>query len=120
MMTLEELYAVKKSLEELTPDVEDFSWGPSYEFAKQRKAEALKILRREIKALKKKTPFDVGRQVYKDGLGVSDLWGAVENDEELAEAHRGYEFEMTKAIKRSNQKEIKSLLGFSRIGRNNV
>lgn len=48
-MTLEELVKVKESLEELSVDVEYFSWGPSYEFAQRRKAEALKIIKREIK-----------------------------------------------------------------------
>ncbi len=116
MMTLEELYAVKKSLEELTPDVEDFSWGPSYEFAKRRKAEALKILRREIKEMKPETPYKVGQRLFKEGKGISDLWGAVENDEDLKEAHRGYD----DAQNRADKKEIRSKLGYSRIGRNNV
>lgn len=52
-MTLEEAIKVKESLEELSVDAEDFSWGPTYEFAKQRKAEALKIIQNEIKRLKK-------------------------------------------------------------------
>lgn len=52
-MTLEEAIKVKESLEELTADVETFNWGPSWEFANQRKAEALKIIKREIKELKK-------------------------------------------------------------------
>jgi len=43
-LTLEEAIKIKESLEELSVDAEDFSWGPTYEFAKQRKAEALKII----------------------------------------------------------------------------
>ena len=115
-MTLEELYKIKKSLEELDADVETFNWGPSLEFARQRKAEALKIVRREIKALKNETPYNIGRRIYKEGKGISDLWGAVENDEDLVEAHKGYEYE----LERAKLKEIKSMLGYSRIGRNNV
>ena len=52
-MTLEEAVKVKESLKELSADVETFNWGPSWEFANQRKAEALRIIRREIKELKK-------------------------------------------------------------------
>lgn len=52
-MTLEEAIKVKESLEELSADVEVFNWGPSWEFANQRKAEALKIIKREIKELTK-------------------------------------------------------------------
>lgn len=51
-MTLEELQKVYDSLKECDPDVEVFNWGPSWEFARQRKEEALKILRKEIKTLK--------------------------------------------------------------------
>jgi hypothetical protein len=48
-ITLENLIKIKESLRECKPDVEDFSWGPSLEFAEQRKKEALKILNAEIK-----------------------------------------------------------------------
>ena len=51
-MTLEELVKVKESLTELDADVETFNWGPSLEFARQRKAEALRIINREIKKVK--------------------------------------------------------------------
>lgn len=51
-MTLAEAKKVLDSLEELSPDVEDFSWGPSLEFAKQRQKEAIRILKREIKNIK--------------------------------------------------------------------
>ncbi len=84
-MTLEEAIKVEESLKELTADVETFNWGPSWEFANQRKAEALKIIRREIKFLQNK-------------------------QSERAEAKE----------RRSDMKEIRSKLGYSRIGRNNV
>jgi hypothetical protein len=36
-MTLEELKQVKDSLRECKPNIEDFSWGPTFEMALQRK-----------------------------------------------------------------------------------
>lgn len=51
-MTLDEATKVKESLKELTADEETFNWGPSWEFANQRKAEALRIIEQEIKRLK--------------------------------------------------------------------
>lgn len=47
-MTLVELQKVYDSLLECGPDVEDFSWGPTYEFAMQRRETALKILKNAI------------------------------------------------------------------------
>jgi len=51
-MTLDELKQVKESLKECKPDVEDFSWGPTLEFAYKRKDVAIKILNKEIKKIK--------------------------------------------------------------------
>ena len=50
-MTLEELYKLKDSLEELIADPE-IDFGPAYEMTKIRKSEALKIVRKEIKRIK--------------------------------------------------------------------
>lgn len=50
-MTLEEAIKVKESLEELIADPE-IDFGPSYEFTKIRQAEALRIIRKEIKRIK--------------------------------------------------------------------
>lgn len=47
-LTIEELEHVHNSLLECGPDVEDFSWGPTYEFAMQRRETALKILKKAI------------------------------------------------------------------------
>ena len=47
-MTLEDLEHVYSSLYECGPDEEDFSWGPTYEFAMQRRETALKILKKAI------------------------------------------------------------------------
>lgn len=52
-MTLEELLKIRDSLKECRPHVEDFSWGPTLEFAEVRKKEALSILSKEIKIKKK-------------------------------------------------------------------
>jgi hypothetical protein len=48
IMTIEDLQRVYDSLLECGPDVEDFSWGPTYEFAMQRRETALKILMKAI------------------------------------------------------------------------
>lgn len=37
-----------------------------------------------------KTPFNIGYDLYRNGGGISDLWGAVKNDSHLEEAHQGY------------------------------
>ena len=47
-MTIEELQQVYDSLSECVPDEQDFSWGPTYEFAMQRRETALKILMKAI------------------------------------------------------------------------
>lgn len=51
-MNLEEAIKVKESLEELEATAEKFDWGPSQAFAQQRQAEAIRIIKREIKKLK--------------------------------------------------------------------
>ena len=68
----------------------------------------------------RETPYNIGKRHYREGLGISGLWGAVENDNELAEAQRGYDDAQAKDLARKDLKEIKSKLGYSRIGRNNV
>jgi hypothetical protein len=50
MITLKELETIRDSLNELTVDVEEFSWGPSWGWADQRRADALYIINREIQA----------------------------------------------------------------------
>ncbi len=84
-MTLEEAIKVKESLEELEATAEKFDWGPSQAFAQQRQDEAIRIIKREINFLKKKTA-------------------------ERTESNE----------RRAEMKEIRSKLGYSRIGRNNV
>jgi NTP pyrophosphatase (non-canonical NTP hydrolase) len=37
------------------------------------------------------TPYEIGANIYRKGLGISDLWGAVSHDSEMAEAQRGYD-----------------------------
>jgi hypothetical protein len=50
-MTLEEALKIQSSLTELSVDVEEFSWGPSYELAMERRKEALGIISKEINKL---------------------------------------------------------------------
>ncbi len=50
-MTLEEAVKIKESLEELIADPE-IDFGPAYEHVKIRQAEALKIIKSEIKRLR--------------------------------------------------------------------
>mgnify|MGYP006269949879 CR=1 FL=1 len=59
-------------------------------------------------------PYRIGYKLYKDGHGISSLIGSVKQDSDLEEAMRGY----TDA--RKEDKEIRSKLGYSRIGLNNV
>ncbi len=59
-MTLEEAIKVKESLEELEATAEKFDWGPSQAFAQQRQAEAIKIIKCEIKKLKNETKETLG------------------------------------------------------------
>ena len=54
-MTLEEAVKIKESLEELSADVETFNWGPSLEFARQRQAEAIRIIKQEIAYINRDT-----------------------------------------------------------------
>lgn len=75
-MTLDEALKIKQALDDLYPNAEIHNWGPSLEFAEQSKRAALRIIRREIKQLRK--------------------------------------------LDRDDLKEIRSSLGYSRIGRNNV
>ncbi len=48
-MTLDDIKTVYASLKECKPNVEEFSWGPSFELAEKRRKAALKILKKEIK-----------------------------------------------------------------------
>lgn len=50
-MTLNELKQIHDSLSECDPDVENFNWGPTLEFANLRKEAALQLLNREIQKL---------------------------------------------------------------------
>ena len=65
-------------------------------------------------------PYKIGRRLYKDGLGISDVATAVRNNEDISEALRGYEDAMIKHQARQTLKEIKSKLGYSRVGLNNI
>ena len=61
-------------------------------------------------------PYKIGKSLFEDGYGISDIYGAVKRDEDMEEAFKGY----MDAMKRKESKEIRSKLGYSRIGLNNV
>lgn len=52
-MTLDELKLVLEVLMECQPDVEDFSWGPTLDFAQKRRENVLALVNQEIKQFKK-------------------------------------------------------------------
>lgn len=35
-------------------------------------------------------PYEIGIRLYKEGHGISSIWGAVECDDDMEECHRGY------------------------------
>ena len=53
MLDLDELKFVRRVLEDLSPDIETHSWGPTYELSNRDKDKALTIIKRAIKELKK-------------------------------------------------------------------
>ena len=61
-------------------------------------------------------PYLIGKHLFEDGFGISDIIGAVKCDEDMEEAFKGY----MEAMKRKESKEIRSKLGYSRIGLGNV
>ena len=66
-------------------------------------------------------PYKIGRALYRFGFGISDIWSAVKSDEDMDEALRGYTDAKEAAEgARADLKEIRSSLGYSRIGRHNV
>ncbi len=66
-MTLEDLYKIKDSLEELIADPE-IDFGPAYEMTKVRKSEALKLVNKEIKRIKNED-----RKYLQSKLGFSRI-----------------------------------------------
>jgi hypothetical protein len=69
---------------------------------------------------KRYNPYKIGRRLFKDGLGLSDVATAVRNNEDIGEALRGYEDTMIKYQAQETIKKIKSQLGYSRIGLKNT
>lgn len=62
-----------------------------------------------------KSPFNIGYDVFRNGGGISSLWGAVGHDSELDEAHRGYETakadaESGKTIMKEDNNEVMDIL----------
>lgn len=50
-MTLDKLYKIRESLEELVPDAANIDFGPSLEMTKRRQQEALRLVNIEIKLI---------------------------------------------------------------------
>lgn len=61
-------------------------------------------------------PYKIGQKLFEHGHGISDIIGAVKCDADMEEAFKGY----MDAMKRAESKEIRSKLGYSRIGLGNV
>jgi hypothetical protein len=57
-MTLSEAEKIKRSLEEVSVDLESHSWGPTYEIAEREQREALRIIRREIRRLRQEESLE--------------------------------------------------------------
>lgn len=72
MLTLEELYKLKDSLEELIADPE-IDFGPSYEMTKIRKSEALKIVNKAIKQLKNEDKKSIQSQLGYSRIGRNNI-----------------------------------------------
>jgi hypothetical protein len=44
------------------------------------------------------SPFEIGQRLRQEGRGISDLWGAVDNDADMKEAQRGFDEVMRPAL----------------------
>jgi hypothetical protein len=62
-------------------------------------------------------PYKIGKKLYHDGLGVSDIWGAVKHDNDMDACYQGYLDAKWMDEKKQNRKHVRSHLGYSRIGR---
>lgn len=57
------------------------------------------------KPIKHYDPYEIGRQLYKDGYGVSDIWGAVKKDADVEICHQGFLSEMFESRKRDTSEQ---------------
>lgn len=60
-------------------------------------------------------PYELGKRLFRQGLGVSDIWGAVLSDNDQEECYRGY-------LEQKWSEERPALwarLGYTRTGLNN-
>lgn len=44
------------------------------------------------------SPYQIGRNLYREGKGVSDIWSAVAEDTDMDECLRGYEYEKRMSV----------------------
>ena len=65
-------------------------------------------------------PYRIGKRLYWDGYGASHVIGAVKSDADIDEAMKGFMDAKALDETRNNRKEVKSKLGYSRVGLNNV
>jgi hypothetical protein len=79
------LYNCGNIIDHLKPE-QDTPWYKAIVFSTD---EALNIIR-SAKRIKKETPFDIGRRLATENMGISSIWGAIEKDSDLEEAHRGF------------------------------
>ena len=77
--------AMKLALEALE-DIGD-EWGFTSQRTVPKRKEAITALREALA----EQPYEIGTRLAREGKGISDLWGAVKSDADMAEAQRGYE-----------------------------
>lgn len=56
-------------------------------------------------------PYNIGKKLYEQGKGISDIIGAVKCDDDLEQAFKGY----MDAIQTAESKEIRSKLGLQNV-----
>lgn len=61
-------------------------------------------------------PYKIGKRLFEEGFGISDIVVEVNGDTDLEQAFQGY----MDAMKRKESKEIRSKLGYSRVGLGNL
>ena len=52
------------------------------------------------------TPFEIGRKLFKEGKGVSDIWGTLKQDSDMDEAFRGYNVAMNEGTAMNEEAEV--------------
>ena len=95
MMSKEAMKLALEALEHCKDVIVERGLNGSPEFAKkwglalplERSEKAITALREALA----EQPYEIGTRLAREGKGISDLWGAVKSDADMAEAQRGYE-----------------------------